>query len=446
MLIRVRTAREPTDPAIVRAIRLVMGQQAPSRGPSGVYQRPEEVTEAQAARLAVSGPEADYARARQIVLRTRGQEDQRGGGHATQTSIGAATASVPRVFQLDGERVESEIGKLILGQIGAAFDALNSPLPYQWADELKLAVAAVFYRYGVWETSQSFGDKLMNLVYRDERAAVAAGREMVPIAAPHTVPSRALKVMHMILTILLPYLWKKLERHVLENAWATQAPDAPPRDGDIPMGDAQVPTSDRVINSVIPPGSRQQFAIAIKRIGAALGALEVLHFCAFLLTGHYRSLVDRVLGMRLVLGRQRMARQVSLYYMNQSLFWQVVLGFASVVLPLLQLGRIFNLVANFRTPWSATREGRAVGGSGEGRLGGADHCVFCGVAASGMVMPRALRPCHHATCYSCWASRAKANAAAETSDLRTSVLCPTCDVAADGVTFLRADDNVARRR
>merc|ERR1711964_62756 len=103
---------------------------------------------------------------------------------------------------------------------------------------------------------------------------------------------------------------------------------------------------------------------------------------------------------------------VSMYYMNQALFWQVVLGFASVVLPLLRLGRLWSAIAGFRSRG---------GGSAASDADSREHCVFCGVARSNVAHPRRLQPCAHTACYYCYAARSKAH--------DSGVNCPVCSAA-----------------
>jgi hypothetical protein len=440
LLIRIRT-REATDPALMQSMRLVSATASQPQE----RREPDAPLDEQQAERAAQNLTQDYARARQVILRSAAQEAQLL-KTAAKTSIGAATATVPRVFQLDGERVETEIHKMLVGQVTGAFEMLDAGWPYQWSEEIKLAMSVVFYRFGVWGTSQSFGDKLMNLVYRDERVAAALGRGHVPMAAASTVPSRTLKACHALLTVLLPYLFRKLERHVLEHTWATTPADAAAAarhaDADDGIMDGAPRSTLAHIFDKLPAQYRAATARAVETVAAATAVLEVLHFCLFLLTGQYRSLADRLLGMRLVHGRQRMARNVSLYYMNQSIFWQVVLGFASVVLPLLRLGRVWNLITSFRAPWAGS--GHALGG--DARRGSVDHCAFCGTAASAIVMPRTLRPCQHVACYVCYASRHKAAGGVSASDDNTMVMCPVCDSAVEDVELLRIGRHVHDQR
>ena len=58
------------------------------------------------------------------------------------------------------------------------------------------------------------------------------------------------------------------------------------------------------------------------------------------LNHRYRSLVDRILGMRLVYQHPKTARQISFEFMNQQLVWQGFSEFIMFILPLLNLDKI----------------------------------------------------------------------------------------------------------
>ena len=105
LLIQFRVRGEPTDPAIVRAMRLVM-QQGSASTTATLRTTAEQPLDDAAAEQASRNLLEDHRRAAQVVQRSAAQE--RAGGSAATTSIGRATATVPRVFQLDGERVEGE--------------------------------------------------------------------------------------------------------------------------------------------------------------------------------------------------------------------------------------------------------------------------------------------------------------------------------------------------
>jgi peroxin-2 len=425
--------------AVVVRIRAAGGDQG-----RAVTSPPAELPldDAQAERAA-RGFGRDSEQARVAVVRAAAQRRTAAAPSATSSSvIGRATATVPRVFQLDGEKVEAEISKLLQGQITSGVELLDgvSRVAYQWADEVRLLLGAVVFRLGVWESSQTFGDRMMNTVYRDERAAARLGRAESPLAVASTAPSRTLKLLHLVLSLLLPYVFRQVEQYVLERDWAAwrgggsggnDVRGGADEDGDA-EGDSSGATH-RILTALVPPGAhRQVFAKSVKYATAAMGVAELLNYLAFLTTGKFRTVADRILGLRLVHGRQRMVRQVSLYYMNQAIFWQVVLGFASVLLPLLRLGRVWSAVSGFREHLTASSS--SPGSSSSDAAASREHCAFCGIARSNLAQVRQLRPCGHLACYYCHAARAQA---------RDSVTCPLCSRAVTSAVVPREPPRAA---
>jgi len=67
----------------------------------------------------------------------------------------------------------------------------------------------------------------------------------------------------------------------------------------------------------------------------------VINFLVFLVDGKYRSLLERLLRMRLIYIHPRVARQVNFEFMNQQLLWQGFAEFWMFMAPLVNFDRIF---------------------------------------------------------------------------------------------------------
>jgi len=69
---------------------------------------------------------------------------------------------------------------------------------------------------------------------------------------------------------------------------------------------------------------------------AAHGALSLLNFVAFLWDGRYRTIIDRVLVMRLDPAQALIKREVSYEFMNRQMVWHAFTEFLLFLLPLIK--------------------------------------------------------------------------------------------------------------
>ena len=136
------------------------------------------------------------------------------------------------------------------------------------------------------------------------------------------------------------------------------------------------------------------------------------------MTGHYRTLLDRVLRMRLVPPNRAVSREVSFEYLNRQLVWHAFTEFLLFILPLLKIGK-------WRRWWSRiVRKVRSDGGGGGEAVGELAFlpertCAICyketdaesaGAAMSGgratdITNPYEAVECGHVYCYVCLAGK-----------------------------------------
>lgn len=93
---------------------------------------------------------------------------------------------------------------------------------------------------------------------------------------------------------------------------------------------------------------------ATNALGAAHAVAAFASFLVFLTNGRYRTLVDRVLGLRLTPTAAAISREVSFEYLNRQLVWHAFTEFLLFLLPLVGvarwrriLGRAWRRVRNF---------------------------------------------------------------------------------------------------
>lgn len=155
----------------------------------------------------------------------------------------------------------------------------------------------------------------------------------------------------------------------------------------------------------------------IDTVGSAHSALTLVSFTAFLVTGHYRTLLDRVLRMRLVTPTRAVAREVSFEYLNRQLVWHAFTEFLLFILPLLRIGRWRRWWARFLR--RIRSEGGATGETtGELAFLPERTCAICyketdaetagaaaGARATDITNPYEAVECGHVYCYVCLAGK-----------------------------------------
>lgn len=296
----------------------------------------------------------------------------------TKTFAAAAhvipTAFVLRVFQFDGQKLDFELSRILSEQLSTIFSAADDAVSYQHHAEVSVLFQLLIYYLSTWTQNQTFGDKLHNLVYRDEAKAVRQGLAGFSVASRLTTPSRKMKVLHCILNILAPYLFRKLQKYCLDQGWGMTS------------GISIWSTFARLSHL---SGNWQGLTLRLVECIVQLAAAA--NIMIFFMDGKYRSLADRICGLRLVYGRQKMHRVVNTDFLNQQIFWSVVLNFVAFVLPLIKLGQIWRNTVAFLRDHSGGRVAAST-----------TACGLCGT--SPMVLPRPAT-CGHLFCYYCLRAR-----------------------------------------
>ncbi len=237
-----------------------------------------------------------------------------------------------RVGQVDAELLDEELVELLRGQVGDALKYVggahggsgsNNSILHDWEAEISLALRAVLFKLTVWDHDATYGAALQNLKYTDARRD---GPALVP-------PSRLQKSLYGFVTVGGRYLWAKWEDWLLEQDDGFEGPS--PR---------------------------------VKRLSWLTSTLSTMHasaafasFLVFLLHGRYRTLLDRVLRMRLAPPTSQVSREVSFEYLNRQLVWHAFTEFLLFVLPLVGINRWRRWLA--RT-WRRTKKIMSSGAEG----------------------------------------------------------------------------------
>ncbi|KAJ6442855.1 peroxisomal biogenesis factor 2 [Purpureocillium lavendulum] len=319
-------------------------------------------------------------------------------------AVGAAssrdgTRPAFRVAQVDAELLDEELVDLLRGQVGDALRYFaGGHLHDDWSAEIMLALRAVLFKLTVWDHDATYGAALQNLKYTDARRA---GPVLVP-------PSRAQKSLYGLVTVFGKYAWTRWEDWLLEQDEG---------------GHAQPSARVRLL-------SRWTSRLTTLHSAAAFAS-----FAVFLLRGRYRTLLDRLLRMRLAAPTSQVSREVSFEYLNRQLVWHAFTEFLLFVLPLIGINRWRRWLS--RT-WRKTKEIIHTGpSSGDGAKGGGEYaflpertCAICyqdqndaattetevlaaasasggviGSAATDVTNPYETIPCGCVYCFVCLATR-----------------------------------------
>ncbi|OAX44523.1 hypothetical protein K503DRAFT_852581 [Rhizopogon vinicolor AM-OR11-026] len=224
--------------------------------------------------------------------------------HSIQDAIASPECHMPndriiRVGQLDAELLDAELVHILTEPVSKALATVNASMKARLEPELALLVQLVLYRFSVWSSGASYGAMLQGLRY----SVPSSGS-----TSRSSSPPRRLLIIHGALTILVPYLRNRIHTYALSRAW----PDTPASD------------------------MRRRAWSALMSLEAAHGALSLLNFVAFLWDGRYRTIIDRVLVMRLDPAQALIKREVSYEFMNRQMVWHAFTEFLLFLLPLIK--------------------------------------------------------------------------------------------------------------
>ncbi|KAM0287974.1 hypothetical protein ACHAQH_000041 [Verticillium albo-atrum] len=207
-----------------------------------------------------------------------------------------------RVGQVDAELLDEELVDLLRDQVGEALKYFaGGHLKDDWSAEIMLALRAVLFKLTVWDHDATYGAALQNLKYTDARSAS-------PVLV---APSKSQKTAYGLITVFGKYAWTRWEDWLVERDDGYDEP------------------SPRI----------KQLSRITERLSTLYASAACVSFLVFLLHGRYRTLLDRVLRMRLAPPTSQVSREVSFEYLNRQLVWHAFTEFLLFVLPLVGIHR-----------------------------------------------------------------------------------------------------------
>ncbi|TGJ85149.1 hypothetical protein E0Z10_g3623 [Xylaria hypoxylon] len=211
------------------------------------------------------------------------------------------TKPIFRVGQVDAELLDEDLVQQLRDQVGEALKYVGTNLRDDWAAEILLTLRAILFKLTVWDHDATYGAALQNLKYTD-------ARRRGPVLAP---PSKWQKSLYGLVTVAGKYGWEKWENWLIDQDNGYDEPS---------------------------PWVKRLSSLTT-RITTVHSTAAFVSFLVFLLHGRYRTILDRVLRMRLAPPTSQVSREVSFEYLNRQLVWHAFTEFLLFVLPLVGINR-----------------------------------------------------------------------------------------------------------
>eukprot|EP00743_Colponemidia_sp_Colp-15_P007266 GILK01007847.1.p1 GENE.GILK01007847.1~~GILK01007847.1.p1 ORF type:complete len:354 (+),score=46.55 GILK01007847.1:94-1062(+) len=303
---------------------------------------------------------------------------------STLQSLPVPSLRILRVNQLDAVRLDDELTTLLRVQFNRTFSLFRTNIVDRFKPELELILQFLIFRYSICVDQPSPGNMMQNLRYRNE-SLFRSPLVSAAMSLPKDTLTTKQKVLYGLFFIGTPWIWARFNRYLIEHQWAAH------------------PETD----------TRRKVWVWVQRIETVFKTVALINFLSFLLDGKYRSIVDRLLGMRLVYNKPSMTRRISFEYMNRMMVWH---GFAELLLflvPLVDLDRIKSRLTSWLTPNRAKTQSMS------------DMCMIC--SAQPINTPFRAQPCGHVYCYVCIQSARM---------LEKVYRCPRCnEIVSDSVRY-----------
>ena len=234
-----------------------------------------------------------------------------------------------RVGQVDAELLDDELIELLRGHVRDAFKYISGGhIADDWAAEIALLLRALLFKLSIWDRNASYGASLQNLRFIDARHEGPVPR----------APSKWQKTAYGLVTVIGSYGWAKWENWLLDN------------------------------ESTLEEGRPilRKLAVLTEKLTSLHAVASLMSFFVFLRHGRYRTILDRLLRMKLAPPTDQVSREVSLEYLNRQLVWHAFTEFLLFLLPLVGINKVQRWLS--RT-WKKTKSLVNTGENGAGMKG-----------------------------------------------------------------------------
>ncbi|OCL14598.1 hypothetical protein AOQ84DRAFT_308619, partial [Glonium stellatum] len=213
-----------------------------------------------------------------------------------------------RVGQVDAELLDEELLVLLKGQVGEGLKYFGSHLTDTYSAEILLVLRAILFKLSIWDHNASYGALLQGLRFTDARSSL-------PSRPP---PKPWQKAVYGAVTVGGRYAWTKWEEYLLAASEDYTAAPTPRL---------------RLVNRLT------------ELLNSTHDIVGMASFLVFLTNGRYRTLLDRLLRLRLAPTSHATSREVSFEYLNRQLVWHAFTEFLLFLLPLVGITRWRRILA-----------------------------------------------------------------------------------------------------
>ncbi|CAM0137000.1 peroxisome assembly protein (Peroxin-2) [Umbelopsis sp. WA50703] len=227
---------------------------------------------------------------------------------------------VMRVSQLDSDLLDVELFGMLKEQLWSAFSLFNHSFREKFEPELVAVLGFLLYKFSIYDSSASYGSQLQNLKYRNERMHKGALESF----AKDAQLTKTQKIMYGVFMVGGQYTWSRMSRLMTTQGW-----------GALDENDY-----------------RKKIYEFLQRTEKYWQALSLVNFLVFLYNGKFRTLIDRILSMRLVYAKKSLNRQVSFEFLNRQLVWHAFTEFLLFLMPLINLEKLKLKVSRMLLPKS----------------------------------------------------------------------------------------------
>ncbi|KAK6344608.1 peroxisome assembly protein (Peroxin-2) [Orbilia javanica] len=208
-----------------------------------------------------------------------------------------------RVGQLDTELLDAELLELLKGQLWNAIKYFNPAVKEHYETEFVALLRLILFKFTIWDNNATYGAALQNLAFADARRN----------GAIDTPPSATQKTLYGLVTVLGRYIYDKVDSHLIH-------------------------TSSMGLDFDESPFYRN-LSKAMSNLTTVHSVASFVSLLTFLSNGRYRTLLDRVLCMKLVTPTRHVRREVSFEYLNRQLVWHAFTEFLLFILPIVGISR-----------------------------------------------------------------------------------------------------------
>ncbi|KAG0222409.1 Pex12 amino terminal region-domain-containing protein [Mortierella sp. GBAus27b] len=279
---------------------------------------------------------------------------------------------IMKVSQLDAELLDDELVETMKEQLWSAFSLFKPSFKNKFKPELALALNLIMYKFSVYDMGATYGSQLQNLTYRNERKH-SGGLQSTATDAPLT---KTQKVAYGVITVGGQYVLERLNGAMTSQGW-----------GELPEDNIK-----RKVWNVL------------QKAGSVFRIVTLLNFLAFLYAGKYRTVLERILSMRLVYANRNSNRQASFEFLNRQMVWHAFTEFLMFLMPLINVSKLKRNVKKMLVP-------AALMSANEHSVLPPHICAIChenssasatpGVVTSTAIHNPYITDCGHVYCYYC---------------------------------------------